>query len=168
VNHLIVQLAAFSVLVVGCAAEADMPAEDSTPVELLTADLDPPLIAAKAIQDEGGTFDLAMLRALYTYGRAQPDDARPWLLLARDAMRTEQPGFAVRYYSMAIDADPRAAREPGVLEDVLAIARDHAGQERVEALDLLQRAFGRDAAPAMGASAHGADEASHGGSRAAR
>lgn len=165
-NHLIAQLAALSVLVVGCAADVEMPAEEPTPVELLTTDLAPPLTAAKTLQDEGGTFELGLLRSLYSYGRAHPDDARPWLLLARDAMRTEQPGFAVRYYSMAIDADPRAAREPGVLEDVRAIARDHEGQERVEALDLLERVSvsGLGEARVNG----DADAASRGGARAAR
>lgn len=105
----------------------------------LGTDLPPPLTAAQTIQDEGGTFDLDTMRVLYDYGRAHADDARPWLLLARDAMRRGDHGFAVRYYRMAIDAGARAADAPGVHDDLLWVAREYEGQEQLEALELIEQ-----------------------------
>jgi hypothetical protein len=145
------------ILSVGCAAEqlddgdvAGTSYSSQGTLDLLAGELPEPLRAAYDLDGEGGELDLETQRALYEFGVTHRTDARPWLLLAHDAMRSETYGFAVRYYSSAIKADARAAQHQGVLGDLLRVVRVCGGAaEQREAGELVESSYGRDAAHAI-------------------
>lgn len=92
-----------------------------------------------------------MQKQLYDYGQAHKDDARPQLILAWDAVNREWDGIAVQMYRIAYQADPRAAQDSRMLPDLLRIA-SQSQPERVEyrdTLELLRKAYGADARPAI-------------------
>lgn len=113
-------------------------------VDLLAGDLPSPLREAAQLQAAGETFDLDTMRELSVFGRAHTEDARPWLLLARDAVATGTPSFAVRYYAMAIEADAVAAFQPRVFEDLVEIVQTASGTELEEARELVELTYGLD------------------------
>src|SRR5262249_51545163 len=56
-------------------------------------------------QRAGRELALKVQRELFNYTRSHPQDARPWLLLARDSMARDSGGFAERQYGSALRAD---------------------------------------------------------------
>lgn len=80
---------------------------------------------------------------LYEYGKENPSDPRPQLLLAFDDMKRGWWKNAVTHYRMAYEADPRSKQEPRMLRH-LAYA---AGQpkEREAAVELIRRVYGERA-----------------------
>lgn len=84
-------------------------------------------------------------RKLYEYGKENPNDARPQLLLAWDSMNREWDGIAVRMYKIAYRADPRAKQDPSMLRDLLQVAATHDRVEYRETTAIVQDAFGAEA-----------------------
>jgi len=118
--------------------------------DLFAGDMPDLLVDAHARQLGGELLEIEIQRELYDYAVASGDDARPWLLLARDSMRRDWEGFAVRQYASAIETDPCAATQPGVLDDLIAVAATHGGSlERREASALITAAYGTRALPAL-------------------
>lgn len=84
-------------------------------------------------------------KALYDYGKANPNDARPQLLLAWDSMNREWDGIAVRMYRIAFRADVRAKQDPSMLRDLIKVASNHDKVEFRETAEILREAFGSEA-----------------------
>lgn len=145
-------IVAVSLLAVACAGAGNEEyAEPSTPVlgpkivyerDLLEEELPTELQDARALLEAGREFDLDTMRALYNFGSVHTDDARPWLLLGYDAANLENWGFATRYYRRAIGADPRAAYQRTVFDDLLGVVRSYVGVEQEEASDLIVASYG--------------------------
>jgi hypothetical protein len=163
-------LVSLLLLAAGCtvaAGDAESAASPLT-VDLFEAPMPEPLQAALELDRGDVPFVLDTQRALYKFGVAQPTDARPWLLLAHDAMRTQTYSFAVRFYRMATRADERAARHPGAIEDLLNVVRVCAGQtELTEARELIADQYGEAVLDTV-AQAAGHAEADHDAAGAAR
>lgn len=110
----------------------------------------PPLMAsALATQSEGGLLGLDVQGWLFNYALSHTDDARPWLLLARDSMAREWGGWAERQYASAIESDPRVVEVPFVLADLIIVASEFIGIDRDEATLLVVTHWGSDALPAI-------------------
>jgi hypothetical protein len=92
-------------------------------------------------------LDASRQKALYDFGRAHRDDARPQLLLAWDAMNREWRGIAVRMYAIAYRADHRAKDDPSMLTDLLTVASMYDTVEYREASALVRDAYGAQALP---------------------
>lgn len=118
------------------------PANPATPVDMFAGEMPDLLLDAHVRQLDGEALELFTLQVLYDYALQHDSDARPWLLLARDSMRNAWPGLAVRQYRSAIEADPRAAGQRGVYEDLLQIAAAYEGVEHVEAIAVLSSVYG--------------------------
>jgi len=88
-------------------------------------------------------------RELYEYGKKNPTDARPQLLLAWDSMTREWDGIAVRMYRIAYRADPRAKQDPSMLRDLLQVAATHDRVEYRETTEIVREAFGGEALDAI-------------------
>jgi hypothetical protein len=84
-------------------------------------------------------------KALYDYGKANPSDARPQLLLAWDSMNRDWDGIGVRMYRIAYKADARVKEDPRMLEDLIEVAATHDKVEYRETLALVQEVYGSDA-----------------------
>ena len=147
-------LYAWLLLWAACAADLERPEElggaappavDSVEIDLLQGPMPGVLSDARDQQEQGRTFELDTMRALHDYGVANEHDPRPWLLLGYDAMRADLRPFAVRYYGRAIDADPQAAAQKHVLEDLLSVVRDYNGVEREEASAIVLGSYDRAA-----------------------
>lgn len=136
---------------IGCAAEVGADAapdgEPSQPeaFDMFAGEMPDVIVDAHAQQLAGEAFSLPTMRALVDYAIEHADDARPWLLLARDSMRSGAAGFAVIQYTSAIHADPRAADQEGVLADIVQIARTHGGVEHRKATAIILEAYGEAA-----------------------
>jgi hypothetical protein len=96
-------------------------------------------------------LDLGTIHALWDYAQSEPNDARPWLLLARDSMAQEAHGFAVTQYRSAFEADARSADYAPMLPDVLSIALHHGGFEYRKSVELIVDAWGESALPTIDA-----------------
>jgi hypothetical protein len=88
-------------------------------------------------------------RELYEYGKKNPTDARPQLLLAWDSMNREWDGIAVRMYRIAYRADPRAKQDPSMLRDLLQVAATHDRVEYRETTEIVREAYGGEALDAI-------------------
>jgi hypothetical protein len=88
-------------------------------------------------------------RELYEYGKKNPTDARPQLLLAWDSMTREWDGIAVRMYRIAYRADPRAKQDPSMLRDLLQVASTHDRVEYRETTEIVREAYGGEALDAI-------------------
>ena len=88
-------------------------------------------------------------RKLYEYGKENPNDARPQLLLAWDSMNREWDGIAVRMYRIAYRADPRAKQDPSMLRDLLQVAATHDRVEYRETVEIVREAYGAEALDAI-------------------
>jgi len=86
-------------------------------------------------------------RQLYDFGKQNPKDARPQLLLAWDSMNRSWDGIAVRMYRIAYRADPRAKDDPSMLRDLLYVAAEHDRQEFRETVEIVKEAYGEEALP---------------------
>jgi hypothetical protein len=86
-------------------------------------------------------------KALYDYGKAHKDDARPQLMLAWDARNREWDGIAARMYRIAFTADPRAKDDPSMLPDLISIASRFENVEYTESASLIADAYGAEALP---------------------
>ena len=118
--------------------------------DLFAGEMPPLMQQAHSRQLDGALLDLDEQRALYDYALEHDDDARPWLLLARDSMRRDWQGFALRQYASAIEADARAAVQRGVLDDLVRIAAyNSAVFEQRNAADLIVDVYSDDALPAI-------------------
>src|SRR5262245_13133069 len=84
------------------------PAEEVEVADLFAGDMPDVMVDAHARQLGGDLLEPDVQRELFAYAERHPHDARPWLLLARDSMQRSWPGFAMRQYRSAIEADPRA------------------------------------------------------------
>ena len=84
-----------------------------------------------------------LTKQLYDYGRENPTDARPQLLLAFDDMKRGWWSTAVTHYKLAFDADPRAKQEPRLVRHLAFVAGDP--KHGADAVDLLRRIYGTDA-----------------------
>jgi hypothetical protein len=147
-------IVAVSLLAVACAADGAGNAEYAErgtlvlapnsvhEPDLLEGELPTELHAANALLEAGREFDLDTMRALYDFGIVHTDDARPWLLLGYDAANLENWGFATRYYRRAIGADPRAAYQRTVFDELLGVVRSYVGVEQEEASDLIVASYG--------------------------
>lgn len=94
-------------------------------------------------------LDVSEQRALYDFGKANPKDARPQLLLAWDSMNRDWQGMGVRMYRIAYRADRRAKDDPSMLRDLLDIAGKYDGVEGSETTELVKEAFGGEALPKL-------------------
>jgi len=118
--------------------------------DLFAGDMPDMMVDAHTLELDGEELDADLQKALYGYALEHTDDARPWLLLARDSMRRSWDGFAVRQYGSAIDADARAASQDGVLADLVWIAGHSQGAfEQRESTALIADVYGPDALPAI-------------------
>lgn len=88
-------------------------------------------------------------RQLFDYGKQNPTDARPQLLLAWDSMNREWDGIAVRMYRIAYRADPRAKQDPSMLRDLLRVAATHDRVEYRETTEIVREAYGGEALGAI-------------------
>lgn len=88
-------------------------------------------------------------RELYEYGKKNPTDARPQLLLAWDSMNREWDGIAVRMYRIAYRADPRAKEDPNMLRDLIRVASTHDRVEYRETTEIVREAYGGEALDAI-------------------
>jgi hypothetical protein len=86
-------------------------------------------------------------RQLYEFGKQNPKDARPQLMLAWDSMNREWDGIAVRMYRIAYRADRRAKDDPTMLRDLLAVASRFDRTEFREASEIIKEAYGSEALP---------------------
>jgi hypothetical protein len=120
-------------------------------LDLFAGDAPDLLVTAHRAQLCGEVLDVDVLSAIFQYAQQHPDDARPWLLLARDSMRRQWGGFAVRQYASAITADERVTHDDSVLVDLLHVARNYDGLEHDEASALIAEAWGARALPALDA-----------------
>lgn len=147
----------------GCAADVAAPeVQDESGARAMavapegTEDYDPfagempdLLVDAHARVLDGEWLDLGTMKALWEYAQRQPNDARPWLVLALDSMAEDVHGFAVTQYRAAFEADARSADYAPMLPDVLAIAMGHRGFEYDEAVALMAEAWGERALPTI-------------------
>jgi hypothetical protein len=88
-------------------------------------------------------------RQLYEFGKKNPTDARPQLLLAWDSMNREWDGIAVRMYRIAYRADARAKQDPSMLRDLLRVAATHDRVEYRETTEIVREAYGGEALDAI-------------------
>lgn len=88
-------------------------------------------------------------KSLYDFGKANPKDARPQLLLAWDSMNRDWQGLGVRSYRIAYRADHRAKDDPSMLRDLLEVAGKYDGIEGSETTELVKEAYGREALPKL-------------------
>lgn len=96
-------------------------------------------------------LDVTDQKRLYDFGKANPKDARPQLLLAWDSMHREWDGIAVRMYRIAYRADARAKDDPSMLRDLLDVASRFDRAEYREVTALIQEAYGQEALPRLDA-----------------
>jgi hypothetical protein len=93
--------------------------------------------------DSGRSLHSKRVKQLYDFSKEHPGDARPQIILALDSMNRGWYGFAAGHYKKAFEEDPRAAKDPRVMRDLLKIAgRRHDSDRAREALSVI---YGRDA-----------------------
>lgn len=83
---------------------------------------------------------------LYRYGKENPTDARPQLLLAIDEMRLRWYDAAMEHYEKALKADPRTVDDKQVLHELVQLVT-RGQKERASAS--IQRHYGRRAVGAI-------------------
>lgn len=126
------------------------PPSSAAPAVDLFAGAMPDFMAASHVRVLDKKFlESAEQKALYEFGKAHPDDARPQLLLAWDSMNRDWQGMAVRSYRIAYRADRRAKDDPNMLRDLLQVASRFDGVEGNEATEVVKEAYGSDAVPSL-------------------
>jgi hypothetical protein len=147
----------------GCGVERDTPeiAPMSSAVEYEPFAGELPDMMSDALDTlvAGELLEPDVLHQLFDYAHANPNDARPWLLLARDSMLREWGGVAERQYASAIEADPRVLETSFVLRDLLIVASEYIGIEQGEAVALIVDNWGSEALPAIDAARASAEQA---------
>jgi hypothetical protein len=88
-------------------------------------------------------------KELYDFGKQNPKDARPQLLLAWDSMNRDWDGIGVRMYEIAHRADARVKEDPRMLQDLLRVAAGHDKVEYRDTVRLVQEVYGSDAIGAV-------------------
>jgi hypothetical protein len=141
-----VLLLAMALSLTGCSAPVGGEPEDAEdaggPIDLFEGPMPDLLAQAHRLQQNGVLLEIPLQREIYDYGRTHTDDARPWLLLARDSVRREWAGFAVSQYGLAIEADVRAKRQPEVLPFLIEMVAEYVGYENEQATELIRSAWG--------------------------
>jgi hypothetical protein len=147
----------------GCGVERDT--SESAPIshaeayEPFAGEMPDMMSDALDILNAGELLEPDVLHRVFDYAHGNPNDARPWLLLARDSMSREWGGVAERQYASAIEADPRVIETSFVLRDLLIVASEYIGVEQGEAVALIVDNWGTDALPAIDAARESADQA---------
>lgn len=104
-----------------------------------------PEIISKGYQiaSEGRMLRSDKVKEVYEFGKQHPGDARPHIILGIDSMNRGWYGFAVGHYLKATQQDPRAKKDPRVMEDLLSVAgNQHYADKAHEALTKI---YGREA-----------------------
>jgi hypothetical protein len=157
-NETISVMAGALLLLMGCAGtRAPAPTHELKATTANAPELYDPFVGdaphiiteALAEQASGKLLDIDLQRALFDYAHSHLDDARPWLLLARDSMARAWGGWAERQYASALEADPRVVSADGVLSDLMIVATDYQGSDQTEATQLIVEHWGDTAIPAI-------------------
>jgi hypothetical protein len=83
----------------------------------------------------GGLVNSHKLMEIYQYAKEHPDDARPHLVMAGDAINRGWYGQAIGHYVRAAKADPRARQDERMLRDLIkAAGREHSSAEGGDAI----------------------------------
>jgi len=131
------------------AAPAPAPAPAAPAVDLFAGEMPDFLANAHARVLDKKPLGAPDQKKLYDFGKANPNDARPQLLLAWDSMNREWDGIAVRMYRIAYRADPRTKQDPSMLRDLLQVASTHDRVEYRETTEIVREAFGGEALDAI-------------------
>ena len=119
------------------------------PGELFAGPMPDFMAAAQVRVLDKKPLEISEQKDLYDFGKANPKDARPQLLLAWDSMNRDWQGLGVRAYRIAYRADHRAKDDPSMLRDLLNVAANFDGVEGSETTELVKEAFGREALPKL-------------------
>jgi len=111
---------------------------------------DPVPEALKPIREKlehGVRLNEGALGPAYTFARENPDDPRPWLLIAHAYAQLNWVSDSVERYQRAYRADPTSRGDPQMLEDLLKAATHRtAGRNAVKAI---RDMYGAEALPAI-------------------
>jgi hypothetical protein len=147
----------------GCGVERDThenaPMRQAEAYEPFAGEMPEMMSDALKIQMAGELLEPEMQLRLFDYAHGNRNDARPWLLLARDSMLREWGGVAERQYASAIEADARVIETSFVLRDLLIVASEYIGIEQGEAVALIVDNWGTEALPAIDAARASAEQA---------
>ncbi len=106
--------------------------------------------ALEPIRDKlgrGARLDEAALGPAYAFARQNPDDPRPWLLIAHAHAQLGWMSDSVERYQRAYRADPTCRGDPQMLEDLLkAAVHRAAGRNAAQAI---RDIYGAEARPAV-------------------
>jgi hypothetical protein len=107
-----------------------------------------PEIISKGYQfaSEGRMLRSDKVKEVYEFGKQHPGDARPHIILGIDSMNRGWYGFAVGHYLKATQQDPRAKKDPRVMEDLLSVAGNQHYSDKAH--EALAKIYGREALPA--------------------
>jgi hypothetical protein len=86
-------------------------------------------------------------RTLTGFAARHPEDARPFLLLARIYLSRRWRADAIDEYDRAYRRDPSARGDPQMLEDLVALVPHRTAGSAAEAL--IEEAYGAEALPAV-------------------
>jgi hypothetical protein len=97
--------------------------------------------------ERGTRLNEAALGPAYAFARQNPDDPRPWLLVARVHAQLGWLSDSVERYQRAYRADPTCRGDPQMLEDLLkAVSHRTAGRNAARAI---RDIYGAEALPAL-------------------
>jgi hypothetical protein len=106
--------------------------------------------ALKPIRDRlerGARLDEGALGPAYAFARQNPDDPRPWLMIAHAYAQLGWMSDSVERYQRAYRADPTCRGDPQMLDDLLKAATHRvAGRNAVRAI---RDMYGAEALPAI-------------------
>jgi serine/threonine-protein kinase len=129
-------------------AEPEAPLTPSLPPDpWQTRPASPDLQAIRTRLAAGGTLDPADGVRLRLFGREHPNDPRPRLLRAHDAVNRRWFSSALETYEALYSADPDARGAPEMLEDLVSLATRETVADRAAAL--VRRVYGAAAVPAI-------------------
>ena len=95
----------------------------------------------------GAHLNEGALGAAYTFARKNPDDPRPWLLIAHAYAQLDWVSDSLERYQRAYRADPTCRGDPQMLEDLLkAVTHRTAGRNAARAI---REIYGAEALPAL-------------------
>jgi hypothetical protein len=96
---------------------------------------------------QGERLNEGALGAAYAFARQNPDDPRPWLLIAHAHAQLGWMSDSVERYQRAYRADPTCRGDPQMLEDLLkAVTHRAAGRNAARAV---RDIYGAEALPAL-------------------
>jgi eukaryotic-like serine/threonine-protein kinase len=97
--------------------------------------------------ERGARLNAGALGPAYAFARQNPDDPRPWLLIAHAYAQLDWLSDSVERYQRAYRADPTCRGDPHMLEDLLkAVAHRVAGRAAARAI---RDIYGAEALPAL-------------------